>query len=515
MSLQPRCELSAVVNATAVPVALTGWTNAGAGVAGTAPAAGDLVVIVITSNGASDVVNQTAGTPWAPFDGNGNNNGGSIGLTTSCWYKIWEGTETAPTWTWNNGVRNTYTVMAITPDAGSMIFPDQWSAVKKDTAAATTHTPNTATVGTGYTDVSVVLAGACASASGATAFSYTATTNYTIPAGASVSNVGTSAQFVYGSSIEYAANRTSGTTVTPSAETISGGSGAGGTTQATMYHLLVRELQVSTYPFDIIQTAYGPAATSATFANPTTAGNGIVVILPLTNGGSTTVFPSVSAVTLGGAADHFTAVREQTVAGAANTYYAGIWADPDCAGGQTVVAITAANNSGGAATGVLALEVAGLGIAPAIKSSVDKTAGTSGTSTAPSSGATAATAEANELLVGAYSGGFGLSAIAGPSGAGGNVGLFSSSTMEGGAYAFATATGTATFSGTQKGSYGWAAVVATFVSGSTAHPAALATSASFPAPVVTTLNPPPARVITILSPLAGSGASPGSRPVFT
>ena len=142
MAVAPRCEKSAAVNALAVPVALTGWTNAGAGPSGTAPAVNDLVVIILTSNTASDSVNQTAGTKWAPFDTNGTNLGAAQGLVTSVWYKIWEGTETAPTWTWTSSTRNSYVVMALTPDAGSLIYPDTWAAIKKDTTAATTHTPN-------------------------------------------------------------------------------------------------------------------------------------------------------------------------------------------------------------------------------------------------------------------------------------------------------------------------------------------------------------------------------------
>jgi hypothetical protein len=281
--------------------------------------------------------------------------------------------------------------------------------------------------------------------------------------------------------------------VTPSAETISGGSAVGGSTQAVLYHLLVRELQISTYPFRIIQTAWGPSATSATFANPTSPGSGIVVVGTFTNSGSTTVFPVVNSMTLGGLADNFTASATLQVAGAANTYRAAIWHDPACLAGQTVVAANVSNNSGGAQTGIIALEVAGLGIPPSIRSSVDQTAGATGTSTAPFSGLAAAPAQAYELAVGAYAGGFGLSSIGGPGPNGGQVGLFTSSLMEGGAYAFVDIASQSGFSGTQKGSYGWACVVATFLPGSA------------PAP----------RVFAYQSPLASSGASPGSRPVFT
>ena len=481
MAITPRCELSAAVNATAVSPALTGWTNAGAGVSGTAPANGDFVVLVMTSNTASDTCNQTGGTKWTPLDGGGTNLGASVGCTTIVFFKIWEGNETAPTFTWASN-RNSYTVMALAPDAGSQIYSDVWSGTKKDTTAATTHTPNSVTIPAGFTDCVLTLTGALASVTGSTsALTWTASTSYTIPAGASASNAGTTAQFVYGTSIQYRTGLTG--LQAPAAMTIAQGAT---TTFAQLYTVAIRQIPLTTAPFDVLQTLWVPNGTSGTLPAPTSAGpSALVVIASLANTVATAA-PSVSAMTLGGSADHFAAAKEVSVLGTtfslANSYYAGIWVDPDCASGQTAFAATVANNAAGASTGFIVMEVAGL--APSLASGlVDKTVSATGSSGAANSGTTATTATAVQFLVGAIGGGSGNNAIAGP-GPAGNIGLVLSANMEGGAYSVITAAATAAFSATLKSTYCWAAAAVTLLSGTAAHPAALATTTAFSAPTV-------------------------------
>jgi hypothetical protein len=479
IGIQPRCVLSAAVNAAAISPALTGWTNAGVpGASGTAPQAGDLLIIHMTSNAASDTITQTAGTRWAVLDPN-RNNGGAIGLATSVWYRIWEGTETAPTWTWASGTRNTYSAVALAPDAGFMIFPDRWGSIKTDTTAATTHTPNAYAITAPFSDCALVFAGSVASASGSTAFTQTASAGFTMPAASSVSNVGTSGQFVYGSNMQYLSLQTAG--ATPGAETISGGSGAGGTTQATLYSVSVRQLQISAYPFRVIQTAYGFNATSATFAAPVTPGNSVLAILSLAN--NTTAVPAVSGMTLDGLADNFFAVREASQAGASvNAYYAGIWADLGTAGGQTTVAYAATNNGGlGNSTGMIALEVAGIYPDPVL--CTDQKNGATGTGVTAEVTASATT-QANEFWIASMGGGAGNNSTSGPNPNGGQVGLHLSVLIEGGSYSLANATGIPDFIANLKSSQAWAAVVATFIAGTRVAPPVLATSASFPAVTV-------------------------------
>jgi hypothetical protein len=468
------------------------------------------VIIIITSNFASDVITQTAGTPWTVLDIN-SNNGGTVGLTTSLWYRKWEGTETAPTWTWGTSTRNSYSVAAFAPDAGYMIFPDRWGSIKKDTTAATTHTPNAYTITSPFTDCIAVFAGAVASAVGNTTFTQTASTSFTMNAASKEVNIGTTGQFVYGCNMEYFTGQTTG--ATPAAETISGGSGAGGTTQATLYTVSIREIQISAYPFRVVQTAYGPNATSVSFAAPTTAGNTVLALLSLANG--TTALPAVSGVTLGGAADNFFAVQEKAQATASTTaYYAGIWADLNCAGGQTAVAYSGSNFSNGASVGIIALEVSG--IYPSVALCTDQETNASAQASTACAVTASTTVQANEFWVAFMGGGAGNSTSSGPNPNGGQVGLHLSFNMEGGAYSLATATGIPSFSATLKASSAWAAVVATFVSGRVVFPAALATSASFPAVTVNAgsgITPAALAVTTAFSAptvRAGSGVAPAA-----
>lgn len=126
--------------------------------------------------------------------------------------------------------------------------------------------------------------------------------------------------------------------------------------------------------------------TTVTLSSPTTAGNCLIVCWTVLATGSQ---PSTFSGTLGGSAGNFGTVLTVN----SDT---GILADPNCAGGQTAVALTFSGGSGSYAVGVYVYEVSGL----AASSVVDKTvSGTTGT-TSWTSGATATTTNANEFWVG-------------------------------------------------------------------------------------------------------------------
>jgi hypothetical protein len=83
---------------------------------------------------------------------------------------------------------------------------------------------------------------------------------------------------------------------------------------------------------------------SGNFANPTTPGNCVVVGVFALNGSG--LPPSVSGVTLGGSAGNFEQLAWYELGlGGGNTVLASLWADYDCAGGQTAVAVSGMNLS--------------------------------------------------------------------------------------------------------------------------------------------------------------------------
>lgn len=135
----------------------------------------------------------------------------------------------------------------------------------------------------------------------------------------------------------------------------------------------------------IVQSAQSASGT-ATFGASTTSGNCILACAADVGSLST---PSVTAVTLGGSAGNFASLISNT----SSRTFAAIWADPNCAGGQTAVAITESNANHPA---VIAYEINGL-----ISSSVlDKSNPGTGSSATWSSGATAQTTQNNELVLG-------------------------------------------------------------------------------------------------------------------
>jgi hypothetical protein len=239
MAITPRC-YSTYLNAAQASrsLTLTGWTNAGLGPTGTAPATGDIVFAVGLVHAASQAFSQTAGTGTWTFQDTGTNNGGTEAATTMCAWRVFTGSETAPTFAWTSPVTGAFSVIALAPDASSAVTTDVWAAIQVDSTGATTHTANPATPpATHYNELSLILAGAIASASGNTAFTVTAPANWTAIAehdgegSASVPRLGT---------VAFYQQSVSGT-VTPGAATIEGGSAAAGATQANLYHVLVQE----------------------------------------------------------------------------------------------------------------------------------------------------------------------------------------------------------------------------------------------------------------------------------
>lgn len=192
----------------------------------------------------------------------------------------------------------------------------------------------------------------------------------------------------------------------------------------------------------LVQHAQGSAQASSvtvTLGSNTTAGNCVVAAIGIiTNGNFANT--TVSSITLGGSAGNFS----QLAADADGSAF--IWADPNCAGGQTSVAVTAA-----AGTQIFAdvYEFSGL-----VSSSVlDKNStGDNGSgSTSWTSGATATTTRPVEAWIGVVATGGDLTAT-GPSSPWTNEpqqafgGKFGATELSG--YQITSATGAATYSGT-------------------------------------------------------------------
>lgn len=86
----------------------------------------------------------------------------------------------------------------------------------------------------------------------------------------------------------------------------------------------------------LVQSKSGiPASASVSFNSSTTAGN--CVILGLTDSGGVT---ATSAAKLGGSAGNFTKLEEFSGNPGGGTVLASLWADPNCAGGQTNITWT-------------------------------------------------------------------------------------------------------------------------------------------------------------------------------
>lgn len=210
----------------------------------------------------------------------------------------------------------------------------------------------------------------------------------------------------------------------------------------------------------VVQAQVISAAASGSFSSPTTAGNTVIVAVATVN--TSNVALSVSGVTLGGAAGNFgQVVAEQSAYASGETQFTAIWADPDCAGGQTTVAVSGSNLAlATTGNGFVIMEVAGL-VTTSLAALVDQTAvDTATTGTAVSSGTTAATSQASEIAVAAFSTDYSMSGFT----AGWTTEeiLASGSSYAAAAYQVLTSTGTVSCGCTQGSSGVWAGCVATF-----------------------------------------------------
>ena len=226
-----------------------------------------------------------------------------------------------------------------------------------------------------------------------------------------------------------------------------------------------------TLAISVVQTTSGYVTSSGpvtmTLGTPTTAGNCLVVCAANMGTGH-----AVSGVTLGLSAGNF--------AKAAGIVSAEIWADDNCAGGQTSLAVTFSSDVDGAAA--VAYEVSGL----AASGLVDKSSSDSGTGTANTSGSTATTTAASEIWVGLSNT---AGTITGPSPPWINTDIIDfdgsyNDTLATG-YQIVSSTGTATYALTSV-STAWVSAVVTLRAAAApviARPAPLAGTAAFPAPV--------------------------------
>lgn len=210
----------------------------------------------------------------------------------------------------------------------------------------------------------------------------------------------------------------------------------------------------------MVALVQAPASNSAntgttltlTLGTPTTAGNCLVVCIS-THTGSTTN-PSITGVTLGGAADNFASIFQtgSTSSSAAESITA-IWADPNCAGGQTSVVVTF-NSVTTPRYLATVYEFSGLALTTAALLDKSSAAPIGSSGTAWSSGSTATTSQAVQVWVGAVtSDGTTITGPASPWTNTAQVVIGSDEFMSG--YQIRSATGAAAYAGTfsPSGSY--------------------------------------------------------------
>lgn len=186
----------------------------------------------------------------------------------------------------------------------------------------------------------------------------------------------------------------------------------------------------------------------------TTAGNCLVVCVMSQQ---TAAQASVSGITLGGSAGNFADLKDEHFShtSISTTFWdTFVWADPNCAGGQTSVAISGSNIGvlgGGNGGGVVVFEISGL----ASSSVLDAFSIGAAFSSSWSSGTSGTTTQASEIAIGATSG---ANTITGPGAPWTNSAPTSTACLAG--YNILSSTGSVTYSGTSVGS-GYAAVVVT------------------------------------------------------
>ena len=208
-----------------------------------------------------------------------------------------------------------------------------------------------------------------------------------------------------------------------------------------------------------ISVAHTTTAFAATITIPsTTAGNCLIVCVCSDNNTA-----AITGMTLGGSAGNFGQLISPVV-GVNETV--NIWADPNCAGGQTSVVISGTNlGLGSVDGGVTIYEVSGL--VATLAALLDKSSSGTGIGNF-SSGTTATTTQASEIWIGANLN-FGGS-ITGPGVPWANV-TPTGDCITG--YQIVSSTGTATYSGSGGGGYAAAVVTLKAAAAAAAAPGML------------------------------------------
>lgn len=190
--------------------------------------------------------------------------------------------------------------------------------------------------------------------------------------------------------------------------------------------------------------------TTGSFSAATTAGNCVLVCIMDTE---FSFSDNVTAVTLGGSAGNFAQLQ---TAEEDSDAYVWAWADPNCAGGQTAIAVTVTNATDPV---FIAYEISGL-VSTGL---LDKSSSGGSLTTSYSSGSTATTAQASEIWVGLASGSDNSGSMTGPSSPWTNTTSNGSggSTFGIAGYQIVSSTGTATYAGTAPGTSAAVALVVT------------------------------------------------------
>jgi hypothetical protein len=152
---------------TISPSLSTGWTLA-------APQSGDIVFIAgFAGFPSGSTWSQTSGTGTWTFRNAGlNNTGGNF--NTFCAYRLFDGTETDPVFTYGGSAgTRAWALIAVTPTPGNTIDIDSWSTDLAVTTPANSFTPDSANVTTGTVVASVILTAARAAANASAAITPT------------------------------------------------------------------------------------------------------------------------------------------------------------------------------------------------------------------------------------------------------------------------------------------------------------------------------------------------------
>jgi hypothetical protein len=147
----------------------------------------------------------------------------------------------------------------------------------------------------------------------------------------------------------------------------------------------------------VVQVAELFGAFSGNFSSPVTAGNTIFLLASAYNASGATISSSDPEYDGSIPAGSVKLKDEQSPISGGDSVYGTIWMLPDVAGGATSVILTVTNGENVSSTGLVAIEVSGLGASP----SLDQSASDQGNSTGPTSGPTGDITAAPEIILGA------------------------------------------------------------------------------------------------------------------